>query len=116
MAVLYLKGNILTTNFQEDEQAIAVYNKAIQLKSDLADASMGKGEAFYRNGNSEKAREAAQEAVKLKPNNPEVLNFLNALEKNRLPPHSMEWIPNQIEIERRNYSPRQPPNLFWSSI
>jgi len=72
LAVWYLKGNILTTNFQEHEQAIAAYNKAIQLKSDFADASMGKGEAFYRNGNYEKAREAAQEAVKIKPNEPEV--------------------------------------------
>ena len=85
-----MRGNILTTNFQEYEQAIATYNKAIQLKSDFADAWMGKGEAFYHLGNSEKAQEAAQEAVKLKPNDPEVLNFLNALEENRLPPHSME--------------------------
>ena len=74
---------------------------------------MGKGEAFYRLGNSEKAREAAQEAVKLKPNDPEVLNFLNALEENSLPSHSMEWIPNQSQVERRNYPPRQPPNLLW---
>ena len=81
----------------------------------MADARIGKGEVFYRNGNSEKAREAAQEAVKLKSNYPEVWNFLNALDKNLLLPHSMEWIANQSQVERKNYSPRQPPNLLWSS-
>ncbi|MGD1704203.1 tetratricopeptide repeat-containing S1 family peptidase [Dapis sp. BLCC M229] len=112
-AVWYLRGNILTTNFQEYEAAIAAYDKAIQLKPDFADAWMGKGEAFYRLGNYEKAREAAQEAVKLKPNDPEVLSFLNALEENSLPPHSVEWMPNQTEVERRNYPPRKQPNLLW---
>ena len=77
MAVSYLRGNILTTNFQENEEAITTCK------------------------------------VKLKPNDPEVLNFLNALEENRLPSHSMEWIPNQSQVERRNYPPRQPPNLLW---
>ncbi|MDJ0515115.1 MAG: tetratricopeptide repeat-containing serine protease family protein [Trichodesmium sp. MO_231.B1] len=112
-AVWYLRGNILTTNFQEYEEAIAAYNKAIQLKSDFADAWMGKGEALYRLGNYEKAREAAQEAIKLKPNDPEVLSFLNALEEHSLPPYPVDSIPNQREVERRNYPPRKQPNFLW---
>ncbi|NEP86434.1 MAG: serine protease [Okeania sp. SIO2C2] len=112
-AVWYLRGNILTTNFQEYEEAITAYNKAIQLKSDFADAWMGKGEAFYRLGDYEKAREAAKEAVKLKPNDPEILSFLNALEENSLPPDDVEWIPNQREVERRNYPSGKQPNLLW---
>ncbi|MGD1808260.1 tetratricopeptide repeat-containing S1 family peptidase [Dapis sp. BLCC M126] len=111
--VWYLRGNILTTNFQEYEEAIAAYDKAIQLKSDFADAWIGKGEALYRLGDYEKAREAAQQAVKLKPNDPEVLSFLNALEEHSLPPDPVEWIPNQSEVEKKNYPPRKQPNLLW---
>ena len=112
-AVWYLRGNILTKNFQEYEEAIAAYNKAIQLKSDFADAWIGIGEAFYRLGNYEKAREAAQEAVKLKPNDLEVLSFLNALEEHSLPPISVESIQNQREVERINHPSRKQPNLLW---
>ncbi|MGK7918874.1 MAG: tetratricopeptide repeat-containing serine protease family protein [Trichodesmium sp.] len=112
-AVWYLRGNILTTNFQEYEEAIAAYDKAIQLKSDFADAWMGKGEVFYRLGNYEKAREVVQEALKLKPNDREILSFLNVLDENNLPSAPVEWIPNQREVERRNYPPHKQPNLLW---
>ncbi len=112
-AVWYLRGNILTTNFQEYEEAIAAYDKAIQLKSDFADAWIGKGEALYHLGNYEKAREVVQQALKLKPNDPEILSFLNALNENSLPPGPVEWIPNQTQVERRNYPPHKQPNLLW---
>ncbi|MEB3342002.1 MAG: tetratricopeptide repeat-containing serine protease family protein [Okeania sp.] len=112
-AVWYLKGNVLAANLQKYEEAIAAYNKAIQLKSDFADAWIGKGEAFYRLGNYEKAREAVQEAVRLKPNDQEISNFLNSLNKDNLPQHSVELIPNQREVERRSYPPRKQPNLLW---
>ncbi|MCL2924678.1 MAG: tetratricopeptide repeat-containing serine protease family protein [Trichodesmium sp. MAG_R04] len=112
-AVWYLRGNILTKNFQEYKEAIAAYNKAIQLKSDFADAWIGIGEAFYRLGNYEKAREAAQEAVKLKPNDLEVLSFLNALEEHSLPPFPVESIQNKREVEIINHPSRKQPNLLW---
>ncbi|MGB3510133.1 MAG: tetratricopeptide repeat protein [Microcoleaceae cyanobacterium] len=179
--VWYLRGNILTTNFREYKEALAAYDRAIQLRSDFADAWIGKGEALYRlrsyqealnslemaikydsereiawglkgsillemenydkalsaynraikiNPNDaqlwilkaktlvalrevEKAREAAQQAWKIQPNDPEVLSFLNALDENRLPPYSVEWMPNRTKAEIRDYPRSQKPNLLW---
>ena len=112
-AIWYLRGNILTTNFQEYKQGITAYNKAIQLKPDFAQAWIGKGKAFYHLGNYEKAREAAQEAVKLKPNDPEVLSLLNVLYADSLQPEPVESIPNQREVEKINYPTHKQPNLLW---
>ncbi|NEO55713.1 MAG: serine protease [Okeania sp. SIO3B5] len=111
--VWYLRGNILTTHFQEYKEAIAAYNKAIQLKSDFVDAWLGKGKVLYRLERYQEAREVAQKALKLKPNDPEISSFLNALDKRSLPPDSVEWKPNQNQVEIRNYPPRRPPNLLW---
>ncbi|NET27155.1 tetratricopeptide repeat-containing serine protease family protein [Okeania sp. SIO1I7] len=111
--VWYLRGNILTKHFQEYKQAIAAYNKAIQLKSDFVDAWVGKGEVLYRLERYQEAREVAQQALKLKPNDPEISSLLNALDERNLPPDSVEWRPNQNQVERRNYPPRKPPNLLW---
>ena len=112
-AIWYLRGNILTTNFQEYKQGITAYNKAIQLKPDFAQAWIGKGKAFYHLGNYEKAREAAQEAVKLKPNDPEVLSLLNVLDADSLQPEPVESMPNQREVEKINYPTHKQPNLLW---
>lgn len=88
--VWYLRGNILTIHFQEYKEAIAAYDKAIQLKSDFVDAWLGKGEVLYRLERYQEAREVAQQALKLKPNDPEVLSLLNALDERSLPPDSGE--------------------------
>ena len=112
-AVWYLRGNILTTHFQEYKEAIAAYNRAIELKPNFAYAWIGKGEAFYRLGNYEKAREVAQKAVKLKPNDPEFLTFLNILEKHSLPSAPIKPIPNKGKVEIINYPSHKQPNLLW---
>ena len=112
-AVWYLRGNILTTHFQEYKEAIAAYNRAIELKPNFAYAWIGKGEAFYRLGNYEKAREVAQKAIKLKPNDPEFLTFLNILEKHSLPSAPIKPIPNKGKVEIINYPSRKQPNLLW---
>ncbi|NES73766.1 MAG: tetratricopeptide repeat protein, partial [Okeania sp. SIO2D1] len=111
--VWYLRGNILTKHFREYKEAIAAYDRAIQLKSDFVDAWIGKGEVLYRLERYQEAREVAQKALKLKPNDPEVSSFLNSLDERSLPPDSVEWRPNQNPVERRNYPPRRPPNLLW---
>lgn len=111
--VWYLRGNILTKHFREYKEAIAAYDRAIRLKSNFVDAWLGKGEVLYRLERYQEAREVAQQALKLKPNDPEISSFLNALNERSLPPDSVEWRPNKNQVERRNYPPRRQPNLLW---
>lgn len=106
------KGSVLL-EMAEYDRALSAYNQAIKINPNDAQLWMLKARTLVALREIEKAREAAQQAWEIQPNDPEVLSFLNALDENRLPPYPVEWEPNRVELERRNYPPSKPPNLLW---
>ena len=106
------KGSILL-ELEEYDAALSAYNQAIKINPNDAQLWILKARSLMALGEVDKAREAAQQAWKLQPNDSEVLTFLNALDKNHLPPYPFEWRPDRELIEKRNYPGSKRPNLLW---
>lgn len=69
IALLLFQGNVFIIN-QQYEEAIAAYDKALQIKPDLHEAWYNRGIVLRQLGRYEEAMDSFDKALQLKPNDP----------------------------------------------
>jgi tetratricopeptide (TPR) repeat protein len=77
--VWYLRGNLLRKDLRLYEVAVESYNKAVQIQPNFADAWLGRGRALAELKRYKDAEASARRALKLKPNDSKITEFLNSL-------------------------------------
>jgi tetratricopeptide (TPR) repeat protein len=64
----YMRGNLLNRNLQNYPQAIASYNRSLQINPNFADALTGRGKALYELRRYDEALADLNRAIQLNPN------------------------------------------------
>ena len=81
----YLRGNLLRKNLQSYEAALASYNRAIKIQPSFADAWLGRARVLAQLRRYKEAEVSARRALRLKPNDPKVIEFLHSMVSSRSP-------------------------------
>ncbi len=75
----YLRGNLLRKNLQSYQAALVSYNKAIKIQPSFADAWLGRARTLAQLRRYQEAEVSARRALRLKPNDSKVIEFLHSM-------------------------------------
>ncbi|HLO48483.1 MAG TPA: tetratricopeptide repeat-containing serine protease family protein [Kamptonema sp.] len=106
-----LKGTLLL-DLERYSEALFAYDKSIAIRSDNYQLWMLRAAALVGLKRDSEARQSAQKALKLKPNDRDILNFINAVEPRGSNSNSANSVFNQHRYERLNPS-KPTPVLLW---
>jgi tetratricopeptide (TPR) repeat protein len=106
-----LKG-ILWLELERYSEALLAYDKSIAIAPENYQLWMLRAAALLGLKRDSEARKSAQQALKLKPNDGEILNFINALDPRSSNSVSANSILNQRRFERLN-PPKPAPGWLW---
>lgn len=86
-AIAWAYIGAISLELKQYAEALVALDRAINLRRNDEQLWFLKAVTFLANYEHEKAREAALEALQIKPNDPEILNFIHAIDGNALPPN-----------------------------
>lgn len=106
-----LKGTLLL-ELERYSEAVLAYDRSIAIAPDNYQLWMLRAAALVGLKRESEARKSAQQALKLKPNDPDILNFINAIGPRGLISDSVNPGLNRPRYERPNPS-KPTPGLLW---